>query len=157
VAPKHRTSPWIWVILGLIDVLYAPVVVAAVAVPVYHVARDAVWDEEAKQNLRDAHDAAGTVRSSSGSYSAATPEGLREVEPRFRYTSGPSTGAEEISVYATDTRVTVAVRSESGVCWIIDDDAAIAGAAGYRTGRLRSEGLDCSAATGADGMRSEDF
>lgn len=154
---RRKTSPWIWVAIGAVVVVVLGGAVAAVAVPVFHAARDVVWDEEAKDNLRDGHAAAVTVRSSAGTFTPATPEQLQALAPGLRFTAGASTHHREISVGGAERRVTVAVRSRSGTCWVIDDDDGRPGSEGYRTGRLPGDAGPCLATAGAAAMEPEDF
>ena len=156
-APKVKTPVWVWLLLGAIVLLLGIGVVAAIAVPTFRVARDAVWDEEAKTNLLDAYDAATILRSTSGSYFQATPESLARTQPRLTYTAGASGGAEDISVYPLDQRITLAVRSQSGTCWVIQDDADVMGRGGFRSGRVADRGADCHAASGTAGLVDEEF
>lgn len=155
--PKAKTPVWVWIALGGTVLLFGLGILAAIAVPTFHVARDAVWDEEAKTNLRDAYDVAAAARSVSGTFATATPEQLAGRDSRFTWTSAASSSPQQVSVYALDQRITLAVRSRSGACWVIDDDTSVRGAAGYRTGRLPGEQLPCSAAAGGPGLVEEDF
>ncbi len=157
-APLPRTSvpTWIWALLGLIVVLGIGGVGAAVAVPVFHIAQETVWDQEARLNVQDAHAAAARVRQSTGSFSAVTPDELERTEPRLAYSTGASLGPDDVSVRAAETAVTVAVRSRSGTCWVIDDDVTIAGAAGIRTGRVHKD-RPCAAATAGEFLVPEEF
>lgn len=155
--PKTKTPAWVWVLVAAIVLLFGAGLVAAIAVPTVAIVRDTVQDEEAKTNLRDAYDAATLLRSTSGSYFAATPESLVRTEPRLDYTTSESDGAEEISVYPLDQRITLAVRSGSGTCWVIDDDATARAAGGYRTGRVRDDSAPCTASSATAGFVEEDF
>jgi hypothetical protein len=51
-----------------------------------------------------------------GSYAQVTPESLKSFEPTFRYTAGPSTDPNTVSVASTATDVGIAVASTSGRC-----------------------------------------
>jgi hypothetical protein len=155
--PKARTPAWIWVLVAVIVLLFGAGLVAAIAVPTFAVVRVTVQDEEAKTNLRDAYDAATILRSTSGSYFSATPESLDRTEPRLDYTTGESRADDHVSVSPLDERITLAVRSDSGTCWVIDDDASTLGAGGYRTGRVRGEAGSCTASSATAGLVEEDF
>lgn len=156
-APKAKTPAWVWVLLATVVLLLGVGVVAAIAVPTFRVARDAVWDEEAKTNLLDAYDAATVVRSTSGSYLQATPESLARTEPRLTYTLGESRGDGVVSVHPLDRRITLAVRSRSGTCWVIDDDADVLGRDGFRSGRVDGRGVGCVAGSATAGLVEEEF
>jgi len=147
----------VWVLLGTIVLLLGIGAVAAIAVPTFRIARDTVWDEEAKTNLLDAYDAAAVVRSTSGSYLQATPERLVRTEPRLTFTIGESRGAEHVSVHPLDQRITLAVRSQSGTCWVIEDDAEVLGQSGFRSGRVGARGVGCTAGSAAAGLVEEEF
>jgi type II secretory pathway pseudopilin PulG len=154
---KAKTPAWVWVLVGAIVLLLGAGVVVAIAVPTFTVVRDTVRDEEAKTNLHDAYEAATILRSTSGSYFSATPESLVRTQPRLDYTTGESRADDHVSVYPLDQRITLAVRSDSGTCWVIDDDATALGSGGYRTGRVRSEAASCTASSATAGFIEEDF
>lgn len=155
--PKAKTPAWVWVLVAAIILLFGAGLVAAIAIPTFTVVRDTVQDEEAKTNLRDAYDAATILRSTSGSYFSATPENLARTEPRLDYTTGESRADDHVSVYPLDQRITLAVRSDSGTCWVIDDDASALGEGGYRTGRVRSDSASCTASSATAGFVEEGF
>lgn len=52
----------------------------------------------------------------SGSFSQISPEALKKFEPTFRYTQGPSTDPNTVSVASTADDVGIAVLSTSGAC-----------------------------------------
>lgn len=155
--PKAKTPVWVWVLLGAIVLLFGAGLVAAIAVPTFSIVRDTVQDEEAKTNLQDAYEAATILRSTSGSYFSATPESLGRTDPRLDYTTGESRADDHVSVYPLDQRITLAVRSDSGTCWVIDDDATALGSGGYRSGRVRSDTASCTASSATAGLVEEDF
>lgn len=152
-----KTPVWVWFLLGTIVLLLGIGVVSAIAVPTFRLVRDAAWDEQAKANLLDAYDAAAILRSTSGSYLQATPESLSRTEPRLTYTTGESRDPAQVSVYPLDRRITLAVRSQSGTCWVVDDDADVMGRGGLRTGRVAVDGVACTAASGTAGLMEEEF
>ena len=155
--PRAKTPAWVWVLVAAIVLLFGAGLVAAIAVPTFTVVRDTVRDEEAKTNLQDAYEAATILRSTSGSYFSATPESLVRTQPRLDYTTGESRADDHVSVYPLDQRITLAVRSDSGTCWVIDDDATALGSGGYRTGRVRGESASCTASSATAGFVEEDF
>lgn len=155
--PKAKTPVWVWVLLGAIVVLFVIGLLAAIAVPTFRVARDAAWDEQAKANALTAYDAAAILRSTSGSYFQATPESLARTEPALTYTTSASDGPEVVSVYPLDQQITLAVRSRSGTCWVIQDDAEVMGRGGFRSGRVSGEGAACTASSGTAGLVEEGF
>ena len=148
--PKGTTPIWIWVALGGVLLLFVVGILAAIAVPAFRVGRDAVFDEEAKQVLLDARSRGYGLAGGSGSYTAVTPEALERDDPTNDYTSGESRGPGTVSVYALPERLTLAVRSRSGTCWITDDSNMTS-----RTGKLR-ESQTCVAAT-VDGFEPVEF
>lgn len=156
-ASPAKTPVWVWAALAGTILLMGIGIVAAIAVPTFRIARDTVWDEEAKTNLLDAYDAAAVLRSTSGSYLQATPDDLDRTDPRFDYTTSGSTGPTNISIHPLDQRITLAVRSASGTCWVVVDDAETLGRAGFRTGRMPTGELGCAAATGTAGLVEEEF
>jgi type II secretory pathway pseudopilin PulG len=156
-SPKAKTPIWVWLLAGTVVLLLGIGVLAAIAVPTFRVARDAAWDEQAKTNLLTAYDAATILRSTSGSYFQATPESLARTEPALTYTTGDSGGPEDVSVYPLDQRITLAVRSQSGTCWVIQDDADVMGRGGFRSGRVDGDGAVCNAASGTAGLVEEEF
>ena len=153
---SHTKTPiWVWLVVAATALTMGAGLVAAIAIPSFRIARDAAWDEQAKANLRAAHDAAVILRATSGSFLQATPESLVRTEPGLEYTTGESTASDEVSVHPLDQRITLAVRSQSGTCWVIDDDATVLGSGGFRTGRL-PDGSHCSASSGTAGLIEED-
>lgn len=59
------------------------------------------------------------ARSETGSPDAASADGLAQTEPRFTYTTGPSTAPDVVSVAVSTTTWSAAVASTSGTChWI---------------------------------------
>ena len=153
-AVPTKTPAWVFLLLGTVALLMLGGVVA-VAVPAFRIARDTVWDEEAKTTLQDSHAAAATTRDLNGGFSAVTPEALNQLEPFVVHTTGPSTGPEVVSVYALPDRMTLTLRSESGTCWVMRDVTGASGAVEEQRGKLRS-GQPCVAAT-VEGFTTEDF
>jgi hypothetical protein len=82
---------------------------------------DAAGDVQAQTNLRSALSAATTAFLDGGSFTSAGPEQLAAIEPAFRYVDGshPSTGANVVSVMASDQAWGAAVLSSSGTCFFI--------------------------------------
>ena len=142
-APPSKPRPvWVWVVLGLTILLLGAGVVA-VAVPAFDTARDTVWDEEAKATLEESWSVASSIGGAAGNYTAVTPEAMAAADhPAVRHTTGPSTEDHLVSVYALPDRVTLALRSQSGTCWVIRD-----GFDGMRQGKVDDEDRPCVAAT----------
>jgi hypothetical protein len=82
---------------------------------------DIAGDVQAQVNLRMALSAATTAFMEGGSFTSADPDELSALEPAFRYVDGshPSTGANVVSVEATDQAWGAAVLSSSGTCFFI--------------------------------------
>jgi hypothetical protein len=82
---------------------------------------DAAGDVQAQATLRTALSTATTASMDGGSFTSAGPEQLAALEPAFRYVDGshPSTGANVVSVMATDQAWGGAVLSSSGTCFFI--------------------------------------
>ncbi|HVF31573.1 MAG TPA: DUF2510 domain-containing protein [Acidimicrobiales bacterium] len=152
-APTAKTAVWVWVVLALVAVSVLLGGVVAVVVPAFRIARDTVWDEEAKRTLRETQAAAASVRSPGGGFLAVTAAELDRVDPFVEHTEGPSTGPEVVSVHVLDDRLTLTLRSRSGTCWVVRDVAAPVGGASSSRGRLRS-GQPCSAST-VEGFKDE--
>ena len=51
-----------------------------------------------------------------GSFAQITPQALKQYEPTYSYTAGPSTGPNSVSVASTASDVGIAVLSPSGRC-----------------------------------------
>jgi len=153
-AARAKTPAWVFLLLGTVALLMLAGIVA-VAVPAFRLARDTVWDEEAKATLQESHAAAATTRDLNGGFAAVTPEALDRLEPFVAHTTGPSTGPEVVSVYALPDRMTLTLRSESGTCWVMRDVTNAGGAIEEQRGGLR-EGQSCVAAT-VEGFTTEDF
>jgi hypothetical protein len=82
---------------------------------------DTAGDVQAQANLRMALSAATTAFMDAGSFASAGPDELSALEPAFGYVDGshPSTGANVVSVEATDQAWGAAVLSSSGTCFFI--------------------------------------
>jgi hypothetical protein len=135
---------------GLVVVLAAVVVVGSLATAVLLQARRRTplpaapqapapvqttgADRAAQSSARDAVAAALTVYTDSHTFSTVTPHALGQIDPRLTFTIDPSTSASVASVAMTDQRVGVAVRSDSGRCWLVTLDESGAGATRYGTG-----------------------
>lgn len=154
--PAPRTPRRVWVLLAVIGLLLAVGVISAIAVPAVDIARDAVRDEEAKTLLRNTREVAIGLAVADGTYTALTPERLARNDPFHRYTDGPSTDARQLSVRAREEGFTLAVRSASGRCWIVDTRGTLlASEHPARTGRLPAD-RPCRAADVA-AMTEEPF
>ena len=140
--PGKPTPVWVWVVLGLTILPLGVGGVVAVAVPAFRTARDTVWDEEAKATLQTSSFAAASLRDASGSYAAITPEAMDGADPDVEHTTAASTHDHLVSVYALPDRMTVALRSRSGRCWVIRE-----GSDGRREGRIDDRRTPCVAAT----------
>jgi hypothetical protein len=84
---------------------------------------DKTKDAEAKIAGHNVLTAAKTVFVSSGSYTSVDPVSLAATEPTYRYTTGPSTGADVVSVSSSATQLGIAV-SAGKTCWYLSDSAA---------------------------------
>jgi hypothetical protein len=82
---------------------------------------DVTDDMQAQANLRMALSAATTAFMEGGGFASANATELAALEPSFTYVDGaqPSSGANVISVEATDQAWGAAVLSESGACFYI--------------------------------------
>jgi hypothetical protein len=153
-APK--TPARVWVLLATIVLLLGAGLVSAVAIPTFRTARDLVHDQEAQRLLDDARQTAIGVAVADGAYTALTTDRLGRNDPFHTYTSGPSTGARELSVATGEDGFALAVRSDSGRCWVVETSGPLLSSDHpTRTGRLAA-GRACDA-DGAHAMREEDF
>jgi hypothetical protein len=151
-----RTPAWVWVLLGVTFLLLASGAIAAVAVPAFHVARDAVWDQEAKTLLQDTRPTVHGIAAADGSFTALRADRLGRNDPFHGYTEGASTGPKELSVAGREDGFALALLSRSGTCWVIDTTGPLVGRdRQVRTGRLRGD-RPC-AATDAAALTQEDF
>jgi hypothetical protein len=84
---------------------------------------DRAQDAAAQTSATRAIVVARTVTAENGSFpeDAAT---LSAFEPSIQFTSGASTGPDQVAVAATPTTFGAAVRSESDTCWWISIDQA---------------------------------
>ncbi|MGZ4150095.1 MAG: hypothetical protein ACXVQJ_08655 [Actinomycetota bacterium] len=76
-------------------------------------------DHAAQTSARNGLVAALTAYTDHHTFSMVTPHELQGVEPDLTFTIAPSTSSAVASVAMTDQRVGVAVRADSGVCWLI--------------------------------------
>jgi hypothetical protein len=81
----------------------------------------AAGDLQAQANLRSALSAATTAFMDGGSFESAGPDQLSALEPGLTYVdaSQPSTGANVVSIQATDQAWGAAALSSSGTCFFI--------------------------------------
>jgi hypothetical protein len=90
-------------------------------------------DRSAQASARNGLVAAITAYTYAHTFSTVTPRALERIEPDLTFTIDPSTSASVASVAMTDQRVGVAVRSDSGVCWLIAIDETGGGTTRYGT------------------------
>ena len=154
-APRTKTPVWVFLLLATIALLMLGGIVA-VAVPAFNLARDTVWDEEAKVVLQDVHGAAVEIRGAGSSgFLAVTADALAQEEPFVEHTIEPSTDPDVVSHWVLADRMTFVVRSQSGTCWVVRSEVLPDGSIVERRGKLR-DGQPCVAAT-VEGFTSEDF
>jgi hypothetical protein len=79
---------------------------------------DPAKDVEAKMTAQQAAGAVQQLYAEQGSFQAITPTALKSFEPSSSYTGGASTGPRVVSVSASSAGVGLAVRSESGTCFL---------------------------------------
>lgn len=87
---------------------------------------------DAEETLRRAADAAGLAFATDGSFLAATPSRLDELQPGTRHGYGASTAPDIVSISATAEAWAAAVRAPDGTClWIgLSGDGTVSRAAG---------------------------
>ena len=147
VPARKKTPVWVWIVVALVAASVILGGLVAVAVPAFRLARDTVWDEEAKLALQETHEAAVTARNIGGGFLAVTPEELDRLDPLVAHTTGPSTGPDVVSVYVLDDRMTLALESDSGTCWVMRDDRSTELLVTEHRGRLADDDQPCVAAT----------
>ena len=93
---------------------------------------------DAEETLRRAAAAAGAAFATEGSFLAATPSRLGELQPGAHHGYGPSTAPDIVSVSATADAWAAAVLAPDGTClWIgLSGDGTV----------NRAEGADCTGA-----------
>ncbi|MGE5227614.1 MAG: hypothetical protein ACM3OO_12140 [Planctomycetaceae bacterium] len=97
-------------------------------------ARTTGADRVAQASARNALAAALTAFTDRHTFSTVTPHALEQIEPDLTFTLDPSTSPAVASVATTDQRVGVAVRSASGVCWLVSIDETAGGTTRYGAG-----------------------
>lgn len=97
-------------------------------------------DHGATSNLRDALTAALVSYTDNASYSRADIAELTAIEPALKFQTGASTAANEISVVAVpeDQVWWATVRSDSGKCFGVEDDAMVGTTFAGTTTKLES-------------------
>jgi hypothetical protein len=88
-------------------------------------------DVQAKMTAQQAASAVQQLYAEQGSYNAITPGALHNFEPSSTYTGGASSGPNAVSVASSANGVGLAVRSESGTCFL---ERFSAGGVTYGTG-----------------------
>jgi hypothetical protein len=104
---------------------------------------DEAADADAQAALRNALAASKVAYVAESSYATLTPAVLAEIEPSYSYTTGASADPRTVSVASEDQVVGLAVRSTSGACFWVRDDAA--GEAGSPT-VAEATGVTCTGA-----------
>ncbi|HVL81333.1 MAG TPA: prepilin-type N-terminal cleavage/methylation domain-containing protein [Actinomycetota bacterium] len=124
----------------LIELMVVVLIIAiliAIAIPTFLGARKRAQDRAAQTALRSSLTTAKTIYTDSESYSGLTEPMLRGAEPSLRYTE-PGAGevsddpklvawnipAVTVSGQTTYPVFTAAVRSETGLCWMIYENSA---------------------------------
>ena len=133
----------------LIELMVVVLIIAiliAIAIPTFLGARDRAQDRSAQSNARNALTAAKTVYSDNQSYLVPDLAGLltalESAAPELTYVSTASTNKDTVSVAATAQRVQIVVRSETGSCFALTDQAT--GASAGTTGPTKQ--ASCTAA-----------
>jgi type IV pilus assembly protein PilA len=133
----------------LIELMVVVLIIAiliAIAIPTFLGARDRAQDRSAQSNARNALTAAKTVYSDNQSYLVPDLAGLLTAleasAPELTYVSTASTNKDTVSVAATAQRVQIVVRSETGSCFALTDQAT--GASAGTTGPTKQ--ASCTAA-----------
>jgi hypothetical protein len=158
-APRRgrRRPPATTVVLVAACLLLAcgMVAVAAVgAVHAYAAGPHARSDREAQEAARAGFAAAHDIYDGDHSFALVTPDRLHARAPDLTFTNGISRGAATASVFATDDRFVVAVRSTSGTCWVVRED--VGHHVPRTTGRLPKT-VPCAAALGSVTLEEVQF
>jgi type IV pilus assembly protein PilA len=121
----HADRPDGFALTELLVVLTVIATLIAIVVPTYFSARVRADNKAAQSSLRDALVAAKTLYSDSNSFAGAddSATGLRTVEPSLTYVSHvtDSSGPKSVSVHATQSAWSAAVKSAGGSCFWISD------------------------------------
>jgi type IV pilus assembly protein PilA len=127
----------------LIELMVVVLIIAiliAIAIPTFLGARDRAQDRSAQSNARNALTAAKAVFVDKQSYLVPDVAGLltelEKAAPELTYVATASTNKDTVSVAATDQKVQLVVRSDTGTCWALTDQAngATAGTTGPTAG-----------------------
>jgi type IV pilus assembly protein PilA len=107
-------------------------ILIAIAIPTFLGARERAQDRSAQSNARNALTAAKAVFVDKQSYLVPDVPGLltelEKAAPELNYVATASTDKDTVSVAATDQKLQIVVRSETGTCWALTDQASGAGA-----------------------------
>ena len=113
---RPRSNRGFWIVAGTI-------VIAGIVLVVEIVANRDIKDSigHAQFTLRTAQAAAEAIEAASGSFAAATPEGLAEQDPSLTYVGSdePSRSLDTVSVAATPTEWGAAVQTRPGACFYV--------------------------------------
>jgi type IV pilus assembly protein PilA len=134
-------------LVELMVVILVIAILLAIAIPTFLAARNRASDRLAQTSLRTALNNARVAYSDGQSFLRADATGLVNEDNSLRFVPGGtrSTYGTEVSVDASaGTTWFAAVRSKSGQCYFLQDSGGSA-----PTSYLRSDSLDCNAATGA--------
>ena len=116
-------------------------VLIAIAVPSFLGAKTRASDRSAQSSLRIAITNVKAIYSDTESFTEVTVGALSAAESSLRFTSGPSTGPNLVSVASAIDGVVLAARSSTGTCYVIADTGP---AAGTVFGSLGSSVCDAS-------------
>lgn len=113
---RPRSHRGFWIVAGAI-------VIAGIVLVVEIVANRDIKDSigHAQFTLRTAQAAADAIEEATGSFAAATPEGLAEQDPSLTYLGADdaSSSLDEVSVAATPTEWGAAVEARPGACFYL--------------------------------------
>jgi type IV pilus assembly protein PilA len=134
----------------LIELMVVVLIIAiliAIAIPTFLGARDRAQDRSAQSNARNALTAAKTVYSDNQTYgtTASLTTAMEDAAPELTYVATASTDKNTVSVAVTNSgqRVQVVVKSETGDCFSLTDEAT--GASAGTVGPT-NQGATCTAA-----------
>jgi type IV pilus assembly protein PilA len=127
----------------LIELMVVVLIIAiliAIAIPTFLGARKRAQDRAAQSNLRNTVTAAKAIFTDKEDYSDATVAALTAGEPSLTFGTDDSDSADDVSVGSSATsgsgkhnRFIASSRSDSAVCWFVQDIVGPAGTANSGT------------------------